>query len=460
MRHSLITALSMVTIGTIIGSAPSQAASLSDYVDAALANNYGLQSTTQSLESQKYQSDITSGALRPSLTFSASHGYSRNVTFNDGVSDSVDESQQQNLALNLSQVLFDRTVFLDQKSARIDLSRTALEVENDRGTTINETVNAYFGYLQSLAQLRTTRLEQDSSRVRLKQIRRSFELGNVAKTDVLEAEASLEAVRGQIIAQENAVRIAQRNLQEITLLPNRPAFDIQANAVVAGIPEDQVTAYRTYLPDYNYDVLIAAKDVESAQTDVHSRKAAFWPTLSLNASHSYSHSDAPGANAPPASGWSQAQSVTVNLDLPLYIGGTRIYGLRRGESELHIARINYDDTRNRITADLDEALYNINSNAQSIEILRKAVTSSQQSYNSLKRAYELGTRSLTDLLGAEGDLYNAIRDYYNARYDYIINYTNLHQINGSLTPEIVAALTAEMRPFNPTDPLEIPHAAE
>ena len=437
---------------------PAHAMSLGDYVEAALENNYSLQSTTLSLESERLQQKITRGALLPSLRASSSVAYNRNKTINIGVPDAVDEFEQRNFSLSLSQTLFDVGVFLDQKASRIDLSRAELRTRSDTVRTINDTVNAYFGYLQALAQLRTTRLERETSRTRLTQIRRSFELGNVAKTDVLEAEANLEGVRGRIITQENDVRIALRALEEITLSNDTPSFDIRPNSIVQGLDLAETRAYKDNIADYNYDVLIADKDVESARNDLDASSAEFFPTLSLSASHSYSDSSAQGASTLPASGKSQSQSITVNASLPLFTGGTRIYGVKKAKADYRIARINYNDTRNRITADLDDALFNVNTNARSIAILRGSVTSSQQSYQSLKRAYELGTRSLSDLLGAEGDLYNAIRDYYNARYDYVINYTNLHQINGSLDREIIAAITADMRPFDPTQPLEIPAA--
>jgi len=417
---------------------------LRDYVAAALTDNYALISSALGVEEQVHQLKVSRAGLLPNVNLSASYAWNRNTSFADNAADSQDRFDQQNYSLSLSQSLFDLETILGVKGARLSLSRKKLELERDRIDTMNNVINAYFGYLRAYAQHRTTHSELQSSNERVAQIRRSHELGNVARTDVFEAEADRARVISTLEVQENALELARQGLIEVSLLKGDPSRDIGDDIEIIPISKTAYQGWKNYTHHHNFDFLISQKQVETARNDVNARAARFAPNVSLNANYARSRSNNDGAMAPPMNGHSQSESVTLNLSAPIFAGGSNIYGLKAVRSAYKIARNDFLDTQNRVMTELNDAYLNVNSSVRSVAILQGAVELNRQSYKKIQKAYELGSRSLTDVAAAEAALFNAIRDYNNARYDYLIHLSDFHQINGSLNFAMVEELSSQM----------------
>ena len=61
------------------------------------------------------------------------------------------------------------------------------------------------------------------------------------------------------------------------------------------------------------------------------------------------------------------------------------------------------------------------------------IKASETSLNSLRQEYQLGSKTITDLIDEEGNLLNARVDYLNSKKDYILNYFKIRSLEGSLT---------------------------
>ena len=68
---------------------------------------------------------------------------------------------------------------------------------------------------------------------------------------------------------------------------------------------------------------------------------------------------------------------------------------------------------------------NLNTSLLTIEYANTLLESTQEEYN-------LGTKSITDLIEAETNLLNVNVEYFNANKNYLINYFNLLALDGSL----------------------------
>jgi outer membrane protein len=67
-----------------------------------------------------------------------------------------------------------------------------------------------------------------------------------------------------------------------------------------------------------------------------------------------------------------------------------------------------------------------------VEALDQSVTSSRTALEATQAGFEVGTRTIVDVLDSQFALYRAITLYYQARYDYLMNYLRLKQAAGSL----------------------------
>ena len=67
-----------------------------------------------------------------------------------------------------------------------------------------------------------------------------------------------------------------------------------------------------------------------------------------------------------------------------------------------------------------------------VNALKQAVASSQTALQATQAGYEVGTRTIVEVLNSQFSLYVAITNYYQSRYDYILNALSLKQAAGTL----------------------------
>ena len=91
-----------------------------------------------------------------------------------------------------------------------------------------------------------------------------------------------------------------------------------------------------------------------------------------------------------------------------------------------------------------------------IEARRQAVKSATSALEAVQAGYEVGTRTIVDLLIAQRQLFQAQRDYSQARHNYIVNGLRLKQNAGDIeradVAEVNALLTDERKPVLIPDP--------
>ena len=70
-----------------------------------------------------------------------------------------------------------------------------------------------------------------------------------------------------------------------------------------------------------------------------------------------------------------------------------------------------------------------------VEALEAAEVSAQSALEATEAGFEVGTRTLVDVLNSQRELFRAKRDLAVSRYDYILNYLSLLQAAGTLGPD-------------------------
>jgi len=75
---------------------------------------------------------------------------------------------------------------------------------------------------------------------------------------------------------------------------------------------------------------------------------------------------------------------------------------------------------------------NVNASISSINAYQQAVVSAQSSLDAPEAGYQVGTRTIVDVLDATSTLYNAKQQLSSARYTYLINQLNIKSALGTL----------------------------
>ncbi|NIA28197.1 MAG: TolC family protein, partial [Desulfobulbaceae bacterium] len=67
-----------------------------------------------------------------------------------------------------------------------------------------------------------------------------------------------------------------------------------------------------------------------------------------------------------------------------------------------------------------------------VEALEQAVSSSRTALEAPQAGFEVGTRTIVDVLNSQFALYRSITLFYQSRYDYLMNVLRLKQAAGNL----------------------------
>jgi outer membrane protein len=87
---------------------------------------------------------------------------------------------------------------------------------------------------------------------------------------------------------------------------------------------------------------------------------------------------------------------------------------------------------------------NVNASISSINAYKQAVVSAQSSLDAMEAGYQVGTRTIVDVLDATTTLYNAKQQLSNARYDYLINQLNIKSALGTLNQNDLMMLNGSL----------------
>ena len=79
-----------------------------------------------------------------------------------------------------------------------------------------------------------------------------------------------------------------------------------------------------------------------------------------------------------------------------------------------------------------DAYLGVLSEMSRVEALEQAVESSQTALEATQAGFDVGTRTIVDVLDSQFALYRSITLFYQARYDYLMNALRLKQAAGNL----------------------------
>ena len=126
--------------------------------------------------------------------------------------------------------------------------------------------------------------------------------------------------------------------------------------------------------------------------------------------------------------------------MPIFSGGLNSSQARQSSYQAQATEQNYIATkRNTMQAARSNHQLAI-TNAARVKARKQAITSAESALKATQAGYEVGTRTIVDVLMAQRTLFQAKRNYSNARYDYILSMMRLKQVAGQLSPADVLDL--------------------
>ncbi|MCK5353893.1 MAG: TolC family protein, partial [Methyloprofundus sp.] len=126
-------------------------------------------------------------------------------------------------------------------------------------------------------------------------------------------------------------------------------------------------------------------------------------------------------------------SIGVQLNLPIFEGGTTQSRIRGAEYEYKIEEQALETTRRQVKTEVRNAYRGILSDMSRIGALKEAVVAAEQAVEGVKMGFSEGTRTMVDVLVEQRALYRNKVDYTDARYTYLLHGLSLKKGASSLS---------------------------
>lgn len=293
---------------------------------------------------------------------------------------------------------------------------------NDMRSTVT---NGYFDMLQADNMQKLGRESVDRLADHLKNVEAQYEVGVVAKVDVLRSQVELANAKQSLIKAENAYQIAEANLNKIVGLP----MDTQLKL-------DNILVYTPYDNDMQYCLDYAAKhrpELEQAKQQVEAAKGALRVAISghmpqVNASATQNWGNSNGNNWPGDENGNWYVGVSVGLNI--FDSGVTTSKIHGAEADLAKAHESYRDTVDLVNLDVRSNYLNLREAEKRIDTTKLAVSQAEEDYRIAQLRYMNGVGTNTDVLDAQVALTDAKTNYLQAMYDYNTCKTNLEAAIG------------------------------
>lgn len=356
-----------------------------------------------------------------SLTGDITDTYRRTPAGSEGY-----DSSSATLTLTQPVVNVGHWIALD--TAGYNTAKADAEFESARLALMVRVAQAYFNVLSAKDTLSFSRAELRAISRQLEQAKQRFDVGLIAVTAVHEVQAAYDESRANEITAANEVEDAREALREIVnhLSGEGLAGLRKYLPLVKPKPASIETWTQTAL-ERNPDVMAAQNNTHAARRNIAAKRSGHLPTLDLVASATESHTElSTGTDL-------NSEVVSLQLTVPLFAGGKVLSQTRQARYDFQAATETLEQQRRTVRRQVRNAYRGVVSSISRVRALQAATVSAQSALAATKAGFDVGTRTMVDVLDEQRDLYRARRDYSKARYDYIINGLLLKQAAGSLT---------------------------
>ncbi|GFD86501.1 outer membrane channel protein TolC [Alteromonas sp. KUL150] len=358
--------------------------------------------------------------------------------------------------ISLSMSLYDHANWLNLDRAEKVAEQSDAQLAASMQDVIVRTVTAYFDVLRARDNVEFVGSEKRAIERQLEQTRQRFEVGLTAITDVHEAQANFDRTVAQEIQAKNELEFALEALRVITGKYHDNLYGLNKENFSATMPvPETVESWLETAEDKNLALLVDRLAMDIAKEDIAIARSGHLPTLSLSGRYGRSKDEVEGEfindagqSAPVAydTPYLDSQSIGVTLNVPIYQGGSVSAQTQRAKYNYVAQSQATEQTYRQTVQSVRSSFNNVKASISTIRALEQSVVSADSALKATEAGFDVGTRTIVDVLDSTRNLFDARRNLAGARYDFIQSVITLKQAAGTLTGEDVAMVNRGLKP--------------
>lgn len=375
---------------------------------------------------------------RPRISATADLGISwsdRNVP---GAPSTNSQLNPYGVGLQIDQSIFDGGRTRNSvRQAETQVLGARMQLEATVQDTLFNAAQIYMNVLRDTAILNLQRNNVEVLDEQLRQSRDRFEVGEVTRTDVAQAEARQASARSQVsLAEANLRANVGRFRQVIGVQPRELGPGRAPDRLIPGTLD---TAVAIALQE-NPSIAAARFSLDAAEIQVKVFESEMYPQVGIRAAVNQRFESSVRGDQ------TTSASVVAQLTVPLYQGGEVSARVRQAKESATQARFLVEQRRDEVRAAAIIAWGSLEAAKAQIVAAQAQVQAAETALTGVREEARVGQRTTLDVLNAQQELLNARVNLITAQRDRIVAAYSVVQAMGRLTPTQLRLATAEYDP--------------
>lgn len=383
-------------LGAGLWSTSAVSETLADALVGAYQNSGLLDQNRALLRAADEDVATAAAALKPILDYSASLSQDFGET-RTAIGTSDIDTSQIDAGLVASLLLYDGgQARLNREAAKETVLSTRQELISLEQQVLIRAVSAY---MTVYALRDSVALRENSLRLLLEEQRAAedrFEVGEVTRTDVAQAEASVAQARSDLATAQGDL---QQAIEEYVNVVGRQPGALSPPPDLPGLDSDVERARARALREHP-DILGAQHAVAASELNILRAEAALNPTISGFTSLGLTENL-------DSSNYSNVGRIGIQLSGPIYQGGALDSGIRRAIALRDAELGTLFETQKQISQDVGSAYAALAARRASLVASEERIRAADIAFRGVREEATLGARTTLDVLDAEQDLLDA-----------------------------------------------------
>ena len=350
----------------------------------------------------------------------------------------------------VSQSLFNWANVERWRSARATRESVGSDYDAAAQELVVRTATAYFAVLTAEDQLAFAQANEKALARQLDQAEQRYQVGLSAITDVHEARAHHDTARAQVITAQNNLDSLREAISQIT---GKNFGELKKLREQLPLEKPEPAELESWVDTaLKQSPLIASRAhaLDAARLNVDAQRAGHYPTLSasLVRTDTPAWSNTSGVSFGQAFGpfhgnsLSGATTIGVTLNVPIFTGGLVHAQVHQAIGQREIAQDQEELTRRSVVAGTRNAYRSVIAGISEVEATKQAVVSAQSALDATQAGFEVGTRTIVDVLLSQQQLFQAQSEYSQARHQFVLSGLQLKQAAGVVAAKDLEGVNA------------------
>ena len=363
--------------------------------------------------------------LLPNVAVGAQTNWNEREFVNSGLEQEFNDNSWQ---AQLRQPIVNLERWYTYTSSKASVESARLGFSATEQNLIVRAIDAYLDVLRADALVEATRAAEDAVERQLEQVQQRFDVGLVAITDVLEAQAEFD---NSVVNRVQAVGDHDIFFEVLRTLAGRPYDEIdflsESLPVIDPEPSNEEEWVRVALQT-NFNVLAAESALAASNRTVRARRSGHLPTVDATITESSFTTGGQNFLGSEIDNTVYGLSVT----LPIYQGGFTSSRTKEAQFLAERSRQLLADSRLTVSRDIRNLFRRVTTDVVRVRARLKGIASSESALEATQTGYDVGTRNIVDVLDAQNRLFSSQFDYADSRYNYVRSLILLKQRAGTL----------------------------